>query len=305
MYLLMCLSTPWLQGVANRDLKLENLLLCSNDADALRPLLKIGDFGGWAWAAAALHSACTAPPARPRLHLPCCAGATRAAGACLPTHPPTCCCPPAGYSSRGRADRRVELQHLRGTGGPARGRVASRAARRPLPARVRLTLAAHAAPPPDPPPARPQKADVWSIGVILYTMLVGGFPWTPGDRDCVLNITQAKVGGRAGGRAQAVGARGAHRGCFAAARTRPPGAWCCICCSWRSCSAVLCAPPLPALCPQAPPSAPQPSAAHHAGPPLLPPLSPSRQYTIPQSITISQPCLELLSRILDPDPDLR
>ncbi|PSC75745.1 sulfur stress regulator [Micractinium conductrix] len=157
------------RGVANRDLKLENLLLCSNDADALRPLLKIGDFG---------------------------------------------------YSSRGRADRRVELQHLRGTGGPARGRVASRAARRPLPARVRLTLAAHAAPPPDPPPARPQKADVWSIGVILYTMLVGGFPWTPGDRDCVLNITQAK-------------------------------------------------------------------------------------YTIPQSITISQPCLELLSRILDPDPDLR
>jgi serine/threonine protein kinase len=31
--------------VANRDLKLENLLLCSNGADAARPLLKIGDFG--------------------------------------------------------------------------------------------------------------------------------------------------------------------------------------------------------------------------------------------------------------------
>jgi serine/threonine protein kinase len=33
------------QGVANRDLKLENLLLCSNGADASRPLLKIADFG--------------------------------------------------------------------------------------------------------------------------------------------------------------------------------------------------------------------------------------------------------------------
>lgn len=31
--------------MANRDLKLENMLLCTNGADHGRPLLKIGDFG--------------------------------------------------------------------------------------------------------------------------------------------------------------------------------------------------------------------------------------------------------------------
>jgi serine/threonine protein kinase len=39
----------------------------------------------------------------------------------------------------------------------------------------------------------PQKADVWSIGVILYIMLAGGFPWTPGDNDCLQNIIAANV----------------------------------------------------------------------------------------------------------------
>ena len=34
-----------LQGVANRDLKLENLLLDRNSTDKRRPLLKICDFG--------------------------------------------------------------------------------------------------------------------------------------------------------------------------------------------------------------------------------------------------------------------
>jgi serine/threonine protein kinase len=38
-----------------------------------------------------------------------------------------------------------------------------------------------------------QKADVWSMGVILYTMLFGGFPWTPGDKDCVQNIVAGRV----------------------------------------------------------------------------------------------------------------
>ena len=36
---------PWLQGVANRDLKLENLLLDRDCRDGTRPLLKICDFG--------------------------------------------------------------------------------------------------------------------------------------------------------------------------------------------------------------------------------------------------------------------
>jgi serine/threonine protein kinase len=35
----------WLQGVANRDLKLENLLLDRDGSDGTRPLLKICDFG--------------------------------------------------------------------------------------------------------------------------------------------------------------------------------------------------------------------------------------------------------------------
>jgi len=35
-----------LQGVANRDLKLENLLL-DQDQSSGNPLLKICDFGGW------------------------------------------------------------------------------------------------------------------------------------------------------------------------------------------------------------------------------------------------------------------
>ena len=35
----------WLQGVANRDLKLENLLLDRDCRDGTRPLLKICDFG--------------------------------------------------------------------------------------------------------------------------------------------------------------------------------------------------------------------------------------------------------------------
>ena len=44
-----------LQGVANRDLKLENLLLDRDGSDGTRPLLKICDFGyskvrlGWLW----------------------------------------------------------------------------------------------------------------------------------------------------------------------------------------------------------------------------------------------------------------
>jgi serine/threonine-protein kinase SRK2 len=39
------LNAPWLQGVANRDLKLENLLLDRDGSDGTRPLLKICDFG--------------------------------------------------------------------------------------------------------------------------------------------------------------------------------------------------------------------------------------------------------------------
>ncbi len=29
--------------------------------------------------------------------------------------------------------------------------------------------------------------------VILYIMLAGGFPWTPGDNDCLQNIIAANV----------------------------------------------------------------------------------------------------------------
>jgi serine/threonine protein kinase len=39
------LKFTWLQGVANRDLKLENLLLDRDGSDGTRPLLKICDFG--------------------------------------------------------------------------------------------------------------------------------------------------------------------------------------------------------------------------------------------------------------------
>ena len=39
-------SRPWcVQGIANRDLKLENLLLDRDGHDGTRPLLKICDFG--------------------------------------------------------------------------------------------------------------------------------------------------------------------------------------------------------------------------------------------------------------------
>ena len=58
-WLLACMAqahkaVPWLQGVANRDLKLENLLLDHDGEDGTRPLLKISDFGyskvGGCWA---------------------------------------------------------------------------------------------------------------------------------------------------------------------------------------------------------------------------------------------------------------
>ena len=49
-----------LQGVSNRDLKLENLMLCRNGGPeaqaAERPLLKIGDFGCAAFAWPCLHA---------------------------------------------------------------------------------------------------------------------------------------------------------------------------------------------------------------------------------------------------------
>ncbi|KAL4858759.1 Serine/threonine-protein kinase SAPK9 [Chlorella vulgaris] len=102
------------RGVANRDLKLENLLLCSNGADAARPLLKIGDFG---YSKHDFNSS-----ARTRC------------GTEVYMAPEVVCC-------TGKYDAK--------------------------------------------------KADVWSIGVILYIMLAGGFPWTPGDNDCLQNIIAA------------------------------------------------------------------------------------------------------------------
>lgn len=103
------------RGVANRDLKLENMLLCTNGADHGRPLLKIGDFG---YSKHDYNSS-----ARTRC------------GTEVYMAPEVVCC-------TGKYDAK--------------------------------------------------KADVWSLGVILYTMLVGGFPWTPGDINCVQNITEAK-----------------------------------------------------------------------------------------------------------------
>ena len=44
-----------MQGVANRDLKLENLLIVKREGEGARPLLKICDFGFSKVGLAALH----------------------------------------------------------------------------------------------------------------------------------------------------------------------------------------------------------------------------------------------------------
>ena len=309
--------------MANRDLKLENLLLCRNGDDPVRPLLKIGDFG--------------APPLVPLVPLGLLLSQCRPTAECsarlraLPCPPLTLStasshcraaprCHPPGYSKHdynssahtrcgtqaymapevlsctGSYDAKVRLrvrvgmpQHKRHV---QQGRMCaqlasagSRTQARAPPCLFTDPLAPR--PPPHPSsPDRAQKADVWSAGVILFTCLAGCFPWKPGDPGCVQRMVAAQVGG---GQAWGGAGRWASRGMGV---SPPPSLG-------RSRGrARLCARPTATARPPARPSRRCLMLHSH-------PCRPALQYEIPIGVEVSAPCRDLLSRMLTADPEAR